>query len=321
VDRILITGGSGFLGASLAGRLLSADGTGPKRIVLTDLLEHPRLAGLGRRVDFIRADLADGAACRDLIAPDVACVYHFASLVSGGAEKDFEAGLRANVLATMNLLEACRMGGRCPRFVFTSSIATFGGSNLPEEVDDLAHQHPQNSYGVAKVLGEQLLNDYSRKGFIDGRGVRLPAIVVRDEPNTAASGYASAILREPLAGRDYICPVSPDTRIPILSVGRCIAALRQLGELPPGSLGDWRTINGPSLSPSAREMADAAARHGARGPVRFESDPAIQKMIASWPRRMRALRAAALGLEADRSVDELVRDYVASLGHAKGAMT
>lgn len=284
-------------------------------------MDHPRLAPIRDRVEFVRADLADAASCRALVRPDVACVYHFASLVSGGAERDFEAGLNANVLATLNLLEASRRQGQRPRFVFTSSIATFGGTRLPATVNDWTHQHPQNSYGVAKVVGKQWLNDYSRKGFLDGRGVRLPAIVVRDEPNTAASGYVSALFREPLHGRDYACPVGPATRIPIMSVQRCIALLAALGALPDEALGDYRTINGPNLSPSAGEIAaDVAAflqRTGrAGGMIAFAPQPAIQTMIDSWPREMLAKRAADLGLQADDSLAEILEHYSAELAQS-----
>ncbi|MFI5338338.1 MAG: NAD-dependent epimerase/dehydratase family protein [Candidatus Methylomirabilales bacterium] len=197
-QTVLITGGSGFLGARTARRILRQ--IPGQKIVLTGLVPHPRTAPLARQVAFVPADLSDPRACLALLTPDTRAVYHFASLVSGGAERDFVAGFQANVRATINLLEACREKGACPRFFFASSIATFGGARLPKVVDDWTYQHPQNSYGVAKVIREQLLNDYSRKGYVDGRAMRLPAIVVRDEPNTAASASASALVREPLCG-------------------------------------------------------------------------------------------------------------------------
>jgi nucleoside-diphosphate-sugar epimerase len=310
---VLITGGGGFLGVGLAKLLLAREpGT---QLIVTDIVEHSRLAALRDRLQFVRADLADAGACAALLTPDIRIVYHFASLVSVGAERDFEAGLKANVLATLNLLEACRRQGQRPRFVFTSSIATFGGCHLPPTVDDWTHQHPQNSYGMAKVVGEQWLNDYSRKGFIDGRGVRLPAIVVRDEPNTAASGYVSALFREPLHGRDYVCPVEPATRIPILSARRCVETLAALGALPAGALGDYRTINGPNLAPSAGEIADAVRAFQPRpaGTITFAPDPAIQPMIDSWPRQLKSERAAAVGLTADTSLAEILADYAREL--------
>lgn len=306
----LITGGSGFLGALTAGRLLARD---PGcRIVLTDLVRHPRMERLAGDLSFVAADLSDPEACRRLVTPDVGAVYHYASLVSGGAERNFVAGFSANVRATLNLLEACREQGGCPRVLFSSSVATFGGVRLPAIVDDWTHQHPQTSYGVAKVVGEQLLNDYSRKGFVDGRAMRLPAVVVRDEPNTAVSGYVSALVREPLAGRDYVCPVSPEARMPILNVRSCVDVLVRLAELPPGALGDYRAINAPNIAPAAAEIADVVLRLGrpGMGKIRFAPDPAVARIVASWPQAMRFERAEQLGLTAEITVESIVEEHL-----------
>ena len=311
-DTVLITGGCGFLGAKLAHMLLDRE---PGRsIVLTDIVESPRLEPLMDAVTFIQGDLSDRQFCLDLVTGHVSTVFHLASLVSGGAERDFEAGMKVNLYATLHLLEACRFQGKTPRFVFASSIATFGGRGLPDEVNDWTYQHPQNSYGVAKVIGEQLLNDYSRKGFVDGRGVRLPAVVVRDVPNTAMSGYVSNMIREPLSGKDYVCPVGPETRIPIMSAGKAVELFLCLGDLPGEVLGDYRTLNGPGISPTAGETADTVRRLAPAGchvgEIRFASDPVMQGIIDSWPKVMRAERANALGLPSDDSIESLVLDYV-----------
>jgi nucleoside-diphosphate-sugar epimerase len=307
---ILITGGSGFLGALTARHILRQ--TPGQKILLTDIVGHPRTRPLAGKVAFVSADLSDPRACLDLLPPDISALYHFASLVSGGAERDFVAGFNANVRATVNLLEACREKGACPRFFFASSIATFGGEKLPKVVDDWTHQHPQNSYGVAKVIGEQLLNDYSRKGYVDGRAMRLPAIVVRDEPNTAASGYASALIREPLCGRDYVCPVPPSTRIPILNWGTCIGLITALMELPAGALGDYRTINCPNIAPTAREIANAVLRRKRKGmgKISFKPNPSVAGMIATWPKQMLTKRAAKLGLRASITIDTIIDEYL-----------
>lgn len=313
-DAILITGGGGFLGAAVAEQLLSRQ---PRpRVILGYRSRTPRLERLQGRATLVPADLTEPAACRALVTPDVATVFHLASLVSGGAEADFAAGMQANLHASLHLLEACRLAGTRPRFVFPSSIASFGGARLPETVTDWTHQHPQNSYGVAKVVVEQLLNDYSRKGYVDGRGLRLPAIIVRDEANTAASGYASALIREPLHGRDYACLVAPETRIPILSLRRCVALLIACAELDAAGFGDYRTLNSPGLSPSAAEIADAVRASGAPGAGRitFQPDPAVERIVAAWPKRMEADRAKAVGLAGDASIEDIVRDYRASLG-------
>ncbi|MFB3820116.1 MAG: NAD-dependent epimerase/dehydratase family protein, partial [Candidatus Methylomirabilales bacterium] len=311
-DAILITGGGGFLGAAVAEQLLARQ-PGAK-LILNYRSRTPRLARFEGRACLVPADLTDAAACRALVAPDVGVVFHLASLVSGGAEADFLAGMQANLHASLHLLEACRLAGTRPRFVFPSSIASFGGAHLPETVTDWTHQHPQNSYGVAKAVVEQLLNDYSRKGYVDGRGLRLPAIVVRDEANTAASGYASALIREPLAGRDYPCPVSAETRIPILSLRRCVALLIACAELDAAGFGDYRTLNSPGLSPSAAEIADAVRSSGAPGAGRitFRPDPDVERIVAAWPRYMEAERAKSLGLAGDASIQDIVREYRAS---------
>ena len=312
-QAILITGGSGFLGARTAARLLARDPG--QRIVLTDLVRHPRVERLGGDVSFVTANLADPEACRRLVAPDVGVIYHYASLVSGGAERDFVAGFNANVRAVLNLLEACREQGGCPRLVFASSVATFGGARLPSVVDDWTHQHPQTSYGVAKVVGEQLLNDYSRRGFVDGRAMRLPAVVVRDEPNTAVSGYTSALVREPLAGRDYTCPVPPEVRMPILSVRSCVELLVRLADLPPGALGDYRAFNAPNIAPAGTEIADAVLRLGrpGMGTIRFAPDPAVARIVASWPQAMRFERAEDLGLTAETTIESIIQEHLVDI--------
>lgn len=314
---IVITGGSGFLGVSVAERLLDmiAAGTLDEQLILTDLFEHPRLDRIRDRVEFRQGDLTDRAFVNALISPDTSAVFHFASLVSGGAEKDFAAGLDANVLAPQYLLEACRLQSNCPKWIFPSSIATFGGDTLPKIIDDYTHQHPQNSYGVAKVVIEQLLNDYTRKGFVDGRGVRLPAIIVRDEPNTAASGYASGIIREAAVGNNYVCPVSAETRLPVLSIARCIDLMIDLWQVDGAKLGDYRTVNGPGLAPSAAEITAAVnvVVGDQAGVVSYQPDEAVMQIVATWPQEMRYDRAAAAGLRADESVEQIVREYLASL--------
>ncbi|MFW6213237.1 MAG: NAD-dependent epimerase/dehydratase family protein [Spirochaetota bacterium] len=320
--EVVITGGAGFLGARVASLLLER--YPGARLTLTDITDTSRLEPLLRsqaaadgRVVFAVGDLSDQSFVDQIITDECGTVFHLASLVSGGAERDFQAGLQANVFATINLLEALRLRAEKPRFVFTSSIATYGGSELPKEIDDWTFQHPQNSYGVAKVLGEQLLNDYSRKGFLSGRGVRLPAITVRDVANTAASGYASTMVREALAGRDYACPVSPETRIPIMGADTAVSLLVALAELPDTALGDYRTVNGHGVSPTAAEIAEAvvAASPAGRplGAITFAPDPAIESIVAAWPRAMHATRADKVGLPADTSVRHIIDSYLASL--------
>ena len=299
----LITGGCGFLGAAVADLLLARD---PQtKITLTDIARSPRIDRLGDAVEYIQADLSNPQKCKAVITSDIDTIFHFASLVSGGAETHFEEGYQANIYAFLNVLEACRIAGHSPRVVFTSSIATFGGDRLPSIVDDYTHQPPQNSFG------EQILNDYTRKGYIDGRGTRLPAIVVRDVPNTAASSYVSSIIREPLAGKNYTSPVPDYSQIPIMSVRRCVDFLVALSELPAEALGVFRTINAPGITPTALEIANSvrASNNAGIGEIYFNPDPSVTKILKAWPREMKAERALDLGLRGDISIEEIVSAY------------
>ena len=309
---VLITGGCGFLGAAVADLLLARD---PQRkIILTDIARSPRLDHLQDTVEYKETDLTNAQKCKAVVTGDIGTIFHFASLVSGGAEINFEQGYNANIYAFLYLLDACRLAGNSPRVVFPSSIATFGGEKLPPIVDDYTHQHPQNSYGVAKVVGEQILNDYTRKGYVDGRGTRLPAIVVRDVPNTAASSYVSSIIREPVAGKTYTCPVPGYSQIPIMSVRRCVDFLVELSELPPEAFGDFRTVNAPGINPTAAEIADIvrASQHTGVGEITFDPDPSVVKILDAWPRGMKAERALDLGLKGDSSIEEIVSEYISS---------
>lgn len=310
--NILITGGCGFLGTKLARLLLNKYPN--TQIILTDIVKNSRLDPLKDKVKFIEADLNNPQICRQLVTPNISIIFHLASLVSGGAEKNFEAGIKANIWSTIYLLEACRLQRHRPKFIFTSSIAVFGGEKLPDEVTDWTYQHPQNSYGVAKVIGEQLVNDYSRKRYIDGRGVRLPAVIVRDIPNTALSGYVSALCREPLNGRNYVCPVGPKTRIPIIGVQKAIEFLFKLSELEENKLGDFRTVNGRGISPTASEIVEGvykcASSERSLGKIRFNPDSSVQKIVDSWPKWVGADRALSLGLPGNDCIDTIIRDYI-----------
>jgi len=307
----LVTGANGFLGRRVAAALLRG---GQGSLLLTDKSEPTTLYSGRTEVRFVQCDLTEAGACDALISRGVSRVFHLASLVSGGAEADFEAGLRVNVMATLSLLEACRKHAGRPCFVFPSSIATFGGRALPPVVDDRTFQHPRSSYGVAKVIGEQLLSDYSRKGYVDGRGLRLAAIVVRDEPNSAASGYVSEMIREPLRGKDYACPVGEDTRIPVASARCAVEGLLRLAEVNEQALYEHRTINAPSLSPSAADLRRAVEKCApagrACGTIRFRPVAAVQRIIEGWPSEMKAEEAARLGLPSDPSIEQIIEYYL-----------
>jgi len=245
---------------------------------------------------------------RSLITPEVGVVFHLAALVSGGAEQNFELGMKVNLDATRDLLEACRLTAQRPRFIFASSIAVYGG-RLPEPVSDETAPAPLISYGAQKLICEVLIDDYSRRGYIDGRALRLPTVMVRPgSANTAVSGWASAIIREPLAGRDYVCPVAPHTRMACISVGRVVDAFKRIAEVPGDKLGARRTVLLTGVPVSAQQMWDAVKAR-AKGAVRFQPDPALQAIMDAVPKATLSRRAAELGLPHSASIDEIVREY------------
>ncbi len=319
--KVVITGGGGFLGRKLArtllarGKLTGADGAEHEitELSLFDVTHPAPLPGGDNRVHQITGDVADRALMRKLIGPDTMSVFHFAGVVSAGAEADFDLGYRVNLEGTLAVLEACRALPSPIKLVFTSSLATFGG-DYTETVGDETPQTPQTSYGVQKAIGEMLVQDYSRKGMLDGRSLRLPTIVVRPgKPNKAASTFASSIIREPLQGSDVICPVTADVRMPVLSPRRTVECFVHAHEVPGFALGKWRSVGLPSISVTVGELVDALGRAGGEDAVKrikWEPDPVIQKIVATWPGEFTADKAKRLGFPVDRSADELVRYFI-----------
>lgn len=314
---ILITGGAGFLGQALARTLLARgaiqrDGaeTPIGRIVCFDQVEG---AISDPRVVNVAGSIADAATVDALVGPDTAVVVHLAAVVSGTAEADFDLGMRVNVDGTRNLLEACRSARACPRLLFSSSVAVFGG-DLPASVTDATTPTPQGSYGTQKLIGELLVQDFTRKGWIDGRSVRVPTVVVRPgAPNGAASGFASGIVREPLAGREALLPVEPSTEMWIASPRAVIRMFLHALALPAQAWGWNRSLNLPGVTATMRDTIEALRRVGgdaAVARIREQPDEAVRRLVRTWAARFDTSRARAMGFDADADVDAIVRAYV-----------
>ena len=309
--RVVITGGCGFLGRRVALRLLERSEV--DELVLFDNAPFALPPPEDPRLRLVTGDIADRETVVRVVTPGTNSVFHLAAVVSGEAEADTDLGYRVNLEGTRAVLDACRALGTCPRVVFASSLAVYGGA-LPPAVGDETALTPQTSYGTQKAIGELLVNDYSRKGFVDGRAVRLPTVVVRPgRPNRAASTFASSIIREPLAGREAVCPVSPDTIMALVSPRRIVAGLLRAHDLPGDAFGTSRSLQLPGFSVAVGEMAAAVRRAGgtpAYGRIRWELDPQIQQIISGWPQALSAPHAEALGFSADTNIDEVVRAFI-----------
>jgi nucleoside-diphosphate-sugar epimerase len=317
--RILITGGTGFIGKQLARKLLdmhslALDGQAPQaieRIVLFDAFAGDELPD-DARIELVTGDIADPQVVASIV-DGVDLVWHLAAVVSSAAEADFDLGMQVNLHGLLNLLEALRKQGNQPRFVYASGFAVFGGA-LPEVVNDETALTPQSSYGMQKAIGELLVADYARKGFIDGRVLRLPTVAVRPgKPNKAASTFFSSIIREPLNGEPAVCPVRPDTQVYLTSPRRVVEAMLRGMTLSPETLGNQRIIPLPGISTTVADMVAALQR--VAGPdvtrlIRWEPDATIQRIVESWPSRVEAPRARALGFSADADFDAIVRAHI-----------
>jgi len=313
--KVAITGGTGFLGRRLAQSLL-ADGNLNGRPIDELVLFDSHIGGGeidDARVTVVIGELTDGGQVAGVVA-DADAVFHLAAVVSGQAEQDLDIGLKVNLDGTRHVLDACRAGGRVPLLIFTSSVAAYGG-DLPQTINDATPLTPATSYGVQKVACELLIMDFTRRGLIDGRSVRLPTVSVRPgKPNKAASGFASGIAREPLSGIDFVCPVTPESKMAILSPRRAVAALRWIAGLAGDELGHDRSVLLPGITVSMNDMVAAVRRAGgeeAAGRITFRPDPVIQRIVDGWPQAIDARRATALGFEGDRHIDDVIAAFVA----------
>lgn len=323
--KVVITGGAGFIGLNLARALIDRGAlTGPSGeeeaidgIVLFDAQPAPALPeDADGRVAMVTGDITDNEAVRALIDRDDISVFHLASVVSGGGELDFDLAMAVNLDGGRHVLEACRARSGAPRVVFASSIAVFGGAVMPETVSDATKRTPQTTYGVTKAIGELMINDYSRKRFIDGRSARLPTIIIRPgKPNQAASSFVSGVFREPLNGEACVLPVDTSTFMPVLGIRDCVKGLIALHEADAAALGDDRAVGLPAINCTVAEMmaalkSVAQARGIELGPITHQRDPVIEKIVATWPHRVDGSRALALGLPLDASLERVVEDYI-----------
>lgn len=309
--RVVITGGCGFLGRRVALQLLERSEV--DELVLFDNAPSALPLPEDKRLRLVTGDIAESETVDAVIAPGTDSVFHLAAVVSGQAEADTDLGYHVNLDGTRTVLETCRALGTCPRMIFASSLAVYGGK-LPPAVGEETPLTPQTSYGTQKAIGELLVNDYSRKGFVDGRALRLPTVVVRPgRPNRAASTFASSMIREPLTGREAVCPVSPDTVMALASPRRIVAGLLHAHDLPGDAFSASRSLQLPGFSVAVGEMAAAVRRAGgaeAYARIRWEPDPQIQQIISGWPQTLRTPHAEALGFIADSDIDEVVEAFI-----------
>ena len=321
--RVVITGGVGFLGSRLArailerGRLTDARGE-LRELTQLVLVDMAPASVVDKRVTAVAGDLADPALIERVVTAETDAIFHLAAVVSGQAEAEFDIGMRVNLDATRALLERCRTLTRPPKVVFTSSLAVFGGV-LPDPVRDDSPITPQTSYGAQKAMGELMVYDMTRKGYIDGRSMRLPTVTVRPgKPNRAASSFASGIIREPLSGVDAVCPVTPTAAMWVTSPRSVIANLITGHEVPAAEFSragfaHTRSINVPGLRVGVGQMIESLKRVAGdtvAARVKWQLDPVIDRIVATWPANFAPVLGPALGMKADHDFDAIVRQYI-----------
>ncbi|MEL6476415.1 MAG: D-erythronate dehydrogenase [Pseudomonadota bacterium] len=319
--RILILGGAGFLGQKLAKALIARgqlQGKDIAQITLADLTSPPVLPA-ALPVTTLPVDITDRAQVETLIASEASggwdVIYHLAAVVSGQAEAEFDTGMAVNLTGSLHVFEAARKLGSCPTLVFTSSIAVYGGELPPGTLEDHHLLNPQTSYGAQKAAAELILTDMSRKGFLDGRGLRLPTISIRPgKPNAAASGFMSSIFREPLQGQEARCPVSPDYHHWYLSPRRVIDALIHAAEIDADALGQNRCFVLPGRLHRLGDMVEEMRAIAGDAPcnlIRWERDPEVERIVLGWLQQpVNAAKALRLGFQPDESFADNIRYFL-----------
>jgi nucleoside-diphosphate-sugar epimerase len=317
--RILILGGGGFIGRRLAKELIQNGGLAQGKIAHLTLVDivfaEDRLQD--SRLEYIQADFGDEATITHILQQQPDVIFHLAAIVSGEAEKNLDLGMKVNFYASLQILEVCRKLAIHPRIVFASSCAVFGGDVSKVITPETAPQ-PRSSYGTQKAMVELLMNDYSRRGFVDARSLRLPTIAIRPgKPNAATSSFVSSIIREPLHGKKASYPVPPETPCWILSPKRVIQNFIHAANMDEKLLGDDRVINLPGLTVSVKEMINSLEQIA--GPeinqlISHEPDAFLQRIVLTWPPYFDTTRAKKLGFVSDSSVEEIIRSYIAEEG-------
>jgi nucleoside-diphosphate-sugar epimerase len=315
--HILVTGAAGMIGRKFVERVMRDAGLGGRgvtKMTLTDIVA-PSPAKGGMTIEARADDIAAPGIAAALLKGRPDLIVHLAAIVSGEAESDFEKGYRVNLDGTRHLLEAVRQvgDGYRPRFVFSSSIAVFGAP-FPETIPDEFHLTPLTSYGTQKAIGELLLADYTRRGFLDGVGLRFPTICVRPgAPNKAASGFFSNIIREPLAGKEVVLPVPESVRHTHASPRAAVNFLVHAATMDTNAIGPRRSLSMPGVCVTVGEQIAALGRIAGDKVVKLirrEPDPVISRIVAGWPERFDPVRATRLGFKAETSFDDIVRAHV-----------
>jgi D-erythronate 2-dehydrogenase len=318
--RILILGAAGFIGQRLSKALLKQpeqEDFPPYEKEITELIAFDKVITSppfqDKRLKIEAGDFCDYDTMRQLLDPMPDLIFHLAAIVSGEAEKDFDLGMKVNLHAVIQLLEFCKASTKKPILVFASSCAVFGG-DMPGVISDETAPTPQSSYGTEKAIAELLVNDYSRRGFVDGRSLRLPTIVVRPgKPNAATSSFVSSIVREPLSGLSARCPVERETRIYIHSPGKVVQNLVHASTLPTATFGKNRIVTLPGITVSVDEILTALESLAGKKTVslvEWAPDPFIQSIVMTWPTEFRTDRATKLGFKKDESIKQIIESYI-----------
>lgn len=310
--KVVITGGQGFLGQRLARTLLNQHSEKIDELVLIDVVK-PIAPNGDSRVRCLEMDLRNPEGLDQIITKETDAIFHLAAIVSSHAEQDPDLGYEINFLATRNLLEICRKNNPAVRLIFSSSLAVFGGE-LPDVIVNGTVVTPQSTYGTQKAMCELLINDYSRKGFVDGIVVRLPTICIRPgKPNKAASSFVSSIIREPLHGEEAICPVSQDLRLWLSSPNTVINNFIHAMTLPPLPARHWHVINLPDFTVSVKQMLSDLVQVKGESileKVRFDFDVNINNIVASWPAEIDNTYALQLGFTADNDFKSVIQQFI-----------